>query len=103
MFVNVRHTDAFPYNNLWMNLTTTLPDKGQTTDKIDVQLSAPDGTWTGDCIDGICYNSVLVQKNFRFPAKGKYVFTFEQDMRMNPIPGLLDVGMRVEKFIPVRK
>jgi gliding motility-associated lipoprotein GldH len=103
MFVNVRHTDEFPYNNMWMNLTTTLPDNVQKTSKIDVQLSEPDGIWTGDCIDGICYNTVLVQKNFRFPATGKYVFTLEQDMRMNPMTGLLDVGIRVEKFIPVRE
>ena len=103
MFVNVRHTDEFPYNNLWINLSTTLPDQTVTQSKVDVELSAPDGTWTGNCVDGICYNTVLIQKNFRFPKEGKYQFTLEQDMRMNPIPNVLDVGIRVEKFIPVRK
>lgn len=103
MYVNIRHTDEFPYNNMWLNLQTTLPDNTITTSKIDVPLSEPEGAWTGNCIDGICYNTVLIQKNFRFPAEGKYIFTLEQDMRMNPIPALLDVGIRVEKFIPARK
>lgn len=103
MYVNIRHTDEFPYNNMWLNLQTTLPDNTITTSKIDVPLSEPEGAWTGNCIDGICYNTVLIQKNFRFPAEGKYIFTLEQDMRMNPIPALLDVGIRVEKCIPARK
>ncbi len=99
MFINIRHTDEYPYNNLWINLTTILPDSSIVSSKVNVELSMPDGKWTGNCVDGICYNAVLIQKNFRMPQKGKYTFILDQDMRMNPVPGLLDVGIRVEKFI----
>lgn len=102
MFINVRHTDQYPFNNLWINLTTTLPDGTQQTTKVDVPLSEPEGKWLGNCVDGICYNTALIQKNFKLPRKGKYVFTLEQDMRMNPVPHVLDVGIRVEKFMSAR-
>lgn len=102
MYINVRHTDEYPYNNLWIDLTTVLPDSSMVRSKVNVELSEPGGEWTGNCVDGVCYNAVLIQKNFRLPQKGKYTFILEQDMRMNPIPSVLDVGIRVEKFMPIR-
>ncbi len=99
MYVNIRHTDEYPYNNLWLKLNTTLPDGTIQENKINVELSTPTGEWTGNCIDGICYTTVLVQHNFALQQKGKYMFSMEQDMRMNPIPYLLDIGIKVEKFM----
>lgn len=98
LFINVRHTDAYPFNNLWLNITTQFPDSSTTQNKVNVNLAAPGGEWTGRCIDGICYNTVLVQTNFIFEHPGDYTFSIEQDMRMNPIVNVLDVGMRLEKF-----
>jgi len=98
MFVTVRHTDEFLFNNLWISLATTLPDGSNTSEKVNVELSAPDGKWLGNCVDGICYNAYLIQKNFTFPLQGNYTFSMEQDMRTDPLTGLLDVGIRIEKF-----
>lgn len=99
LYINVRHTDEYPYNNLWLKLTTTMPDGSVQENKLNVQLSELTGEWTGNCIDGICYNSVLIQHNFALKQKGKYTFTLEQDMRLNPIPYLMDIGIKVEKFM----
>ena len=99
LYVNIRHTDAYPYNNLWLTLKTTLPDGTVQENKLNVELSQSTGEWTGNCVDGICYNSVLIQHNFALPQKGKYIFSLEQDMRLNPIPHILDIGIRVEKFM----
>ncbi|HRF76337.1 MAG TPA: gliding motility lipoprotein GldH [Chitinophagales bacterium] len=99
LYINVRHTDEYPYNNLWLKLTTTLPDGSVRENNVNIELSAATGEWSGNCVDGICYNSVLIQHNFSLPQKGKYVFSLEQDMRMNPIPYIMDIGIRVEKFM----
>ena len=32
-----------------------------------------------------------------FPESGQYTFTFEQGMRMNPLPLIMDFGMIIEK------
>lgn len=98
LFVNVRHTDRYAFNNLWLIISTTYPDSTIRQDKVNVELSEPEGNWTGTCADGICYNSVLIQSNFTFPHKGYYVFSVEQDMRLNPITEILDVGLKIEKL-----
>jgi gliding motility-associated lipoprotein GldH len=98
LFVNVRHTDQYQFNNLWLIITTTYPDSSTRQDKVNVELSQTDGRWTGTCVDGICYNSVLVQTDFTFPQKGDYIFAIEQDMRMNPITEIFDIGLKIEKF-----
>ncbi len=98
LYINVRHTDEYPYNNLWLNMTTVFPDSTVQKNKVSVILSESNGEWTGDCVDGICFNSVLVQSNFLLPQKGKYTITLEQDMRMNPLPFILSIGVKLEKF-----
>jgi gliding motility-associated lipoprotein GldH len=35
--------------------------------------------------------------NYRFPAKGTYIFELEQNMRDNPLKEITDVGLRVEE------
>lgn len=98
LFVNVRHTDQYNFNNLWLIITTTYPDSTTRQDKVNIELSESDGNWTGTCVDGICYNSILVQSDFTFPQKGNYTFAIEQDMRINPITEILDIGLKIEKL-----
>lgn len=98
LFVNVRHTDRYEFNNLWLVISTTYPDSSIRQDTVNVKLSEPEGKWTGICSDGICYNSVPIQSNFTFPHKGYYVFSFEQNMRINPVTEILDIGMKIERL-----
>ncbi len=98
LYINVRHTDEYPYDNLWLKMTTVFPDSSNQINNINVKLSETDGAWTGNCIDGICFNSVLVQSNFSLDQQGKYAFILEQDMRINPLPYIFDIGIKLEKF-----
>lgn len=98
MFINVRHTDAYAFNNLLLDMETIFPDSTKQHDKINVQLSETGGKWTGDCIDNVCYNSVLIRTAFTFPEPGTFTFILTQDMRINPITEIMDVGMKIEKF-----
>lgn len=98
IFLNARHTSQYAYSNLWAQLITVLPDSTILTDKFQVELAEPDGRWTGNCLDDICYNSLLIRQNVTFPQTGLYTFRLVQDMRQNPLPGLLDIGLRVERL-----
>ena len=98
VFVNVRHADTYRYNNLWVILQTTMPDGSALSDKIQIALALPEGSWTGTCIDGICYHSVLIRSRVTFPQSGSYTLRLVQDMREEPLPGLLDVGIRIERL-----
>lgn len=98
MFVNVRHTDAYGFNNLLVKVKTIFPDSTIQHDNVNVVLAENNGRWTGNCIDGVCYNTVLVRTAFTFPEAGTYTFAIEQDMRQNPVTEIMDVGIRIEKF-----
>lgn len=96
-YINIRHTDVYAYNNLWLNITSVLPDSSRSSEKVNVILSEPEGKWIGNCVDGICYSTILVQPGFHFKQAGDYTFEIEQDMRINPLPAILDIGIRLEK------
>jgi gliding motility-associated lipoprotein GldH len=39
------------------------------------------------------------KENYKFPAKGTYIFELEQNMRDNPLDHVSDAGIRVEKAL----
>lgn len=98
LYINIRHTTDYSYNNLWVKLKTTLPDSSVLEDDIELTLAEPTGEWTGNCLDGTCLNTVLVRSNVHFPTKGMHTFTLTQDMRISPLRNILDAGIRLEKI-----
>jgi len=43
-------------------------------------------------------NQILWKTNFSFPDTGTYVFSIEHAMRQTIIPGIMDVGLNVERI-----
>lgn len=97
VFLNVRHADSYPYSNLFVFLTTTYPDGKSTVDTLECILANKKGEWVGDGAGDLWDNKIPLKKNLRFPQTGKYTFSFEQGMRSNPLPLILDFGMTIEK------
>jgi gliding motility-associated lipoprotein GldH len=95
--VNVRHSFNYEWRNMYVNIKTMLPDSQWLERRVNLPMSEPDGKWFGKCMGDNCYVSISIQKNARFPQKGKYIFTIQQDMRTNPLQNIRYVGLRVEK------
>ncbi len=101
IYVNVRHTDAYPYNNLWLLVSTQLPgDSAAVTRRVELPLADTYGKWLGSGMDDIFEHRIPIQQNAIFAKPGMYRFTFEQNMRQNPLPNMLSVGLRIEKAAP---
>ena len=98
VFVVLRHTDAYHYNNLWLNVTTIPP--GDTSQTIKANLKLGDNRqWLGNSIDDIIEHRILINSNpLRF-KKGNYKFIIQQIMREDPLPDVLNAGIRVEKVL----
>lgn len=100
IYVVVRHTNAYRYNNLWVNLYVQLPD---TTfrNRLDLRLATDDKGWLGSGMDDIYEHRILVNRNGpqQFIRPGRYVFRLEQIMREDPLQHVLNAGIRVEKLI----
>ena len=97
LFINVRHSFQFDWRNVWVKITTTLPDGQSAEKRVNLVLSEPDGHWLGDCLGDNCDMQVSIQQNAIFPKAGKYTFKIVQDMRVNPLKGIKSVGLRIEK------
>lgn len=93
----VRHADSYPYSNLIVFVTSNYPDGHVTKDTMEIVLSTKKGEWQGSGAGDIFDFKVPVKKNIRFPRAGKYQFIFEQGMRMDPLPLIMDFGFEIEK------
>lgn len=97
MYINVRNAGFYKFSNLFLFVNTVLPDGETLRDTVEITLASPDGKWLGDGLGDIYDNRYLFRKRFKFPKAGEYRFELIQAMRINPLPGIMDAGIRIEK------
>ncbi len=98
LYIVVRHTDAYNYNNIWLRLRSKAPGDTMHFQNINLTLASDANGWDGNGADDI----FEVRKNITpgpvpFSKPGIYTFTVSQIMRENPLKHILNVGLRVEK------
>lgn len=103
LFLVLRHTDKYNFNNIWLNLSVKSPGADTTrTFHIDKKLGSDEKGWLGSGMDDIYEHRIelldeLVNNDISFRKPGNYTFTLEQIMREDPLAHVLNVGLRIEK------
>jgi gliding motility-associated lipoprotein GldH len=97
LYINVRNTGMYPVSNLYLFVTTVAPSGHSIKDTVQIILADEKGKWLGKGLGDIWDNQQLYKENVRFAQKGKYIFEYEQAMRLEKLPFILDVGLRLEK------
>ncbi len=102
LFFLIRHTEAYPFSNIWMQFSIQGPaDKAARSQRIEIPLAAENGQWYGRGMNEIWEQRMPIATergpNITFPKAGRYTVQFQQLMRTNPLPEVLNVGLRVEK------
>lgn len=97
VYLNVRNAGMYPFSNLFLFINTRFPQGQIDRDTVEVTLASPDGKWLGDGLGDIFDNRILFHQSVKFPQAGEYRFEIYQAMRMNPLPGIMDAGIRIEK------
>ena len=95
----IQHTQAYPYSNLWMWLYIKTPGSPNIKkERVNVILADPTGKWKGRGMGAIYEERVYLDlgDSVKFDRTGTYEIRLEQNMRVNPLPEVLHVGMRVE-------
>lgn len=103
IYVNMRHAFQFEWRNVWVKIETTFPNGKVYEKRVNLLLSEPDGHWYGDCLGDNCDIQIPIQERAMFPLPGTYIFKITQDMRVNPLPYVKSVGMRIAKTDAVKK
>ena len=98
LYIVLRHTDAYNYNNIWLRLGSRGPGDTLHFQNINLVLANDANGWEGTGIDDI----FEVRKNITpgpvpFTKPGIYTFSIAQIMRENPLKHILSVGFRGEK------
>ena len=99
----IQHTQAYPYSNLWMWMYIKSPgDSIGKKERVNVTLADPTGKWKGRGMGAIYEERVYLNlgDSVRFRQAGVYEIAVEQNMRINPLPEILHVGLRVEMMKP---
>lgn len=101
MSLTMRHTDAFPFSNIWLNVRTTFPgEKESKLVKVEIPLAQADGKWMGRGMNEIYEHQMPLTRDansIRFTKKGEYKIQLEQIMRVDPLPEVMSIGVRLEK------
>lgn len=96
----IRHTQAYPYCNLWVWVYVKTPgDTLVKKERINITLAEPTGKWLGRGMGEIYEQRMPFSfgDSVSLNRKGAYTISFEQNMRINPLPDVLNVGLRLEK------
>jgi gliding motility-associated lipoprotein GldH len=96
----IRHTQAFPYSNIWMWVYVKSPgDSLPRKERVNIILAENTGKWLGRGMGEIYEQRMKIKfsDSIKFRRKGTYTVSIEQNMRINPLPDVLNIGFRIDK------
>jgi gliding motility-associated lipoprotein GldH len=98
VYIILRHTDAYRYNNIWVNIGSKFPGATMQYRRLDITLGSDAAGWEGSGVGDIWEVRKSITKGpVKFNTTGNYTFSVAQTMRENPLPEIISVGVRVEK------
>ena len=93
--LRLRHTDDYPYSNLWLFVTTVAPDNTATVDTVNIRLADEYGRWFGSGIGASIQYEFLYRQAFRFDRSGLWHIAIQQGMQDSELEGITAVGIKV--------
>ena len=97
LFINVRNASAYQLQNLYVRHILYAPNGKELNRALhnlylsNPKTGEPKGSGMGDIWD----HQIRFIRNVKFTAPGKYSVKFQQYMRLDPLPGIMSVGLRV--------
>jgi gliding motility-associated lipoprotein GldH len=97
IYLTLRHTGLYNYNNIFLFVTTLAPNGKSIKDTVEFSLAQTDGKWIGSGIGDVLDCRLAYKRMVKFGQQGKYIFYIQHGMRDLKLPEILDVGLRIEK------
>lgn len=98
LLIEVKHDSRFPFQNLYMQLRTSLPGKRIVEDIVSIDLADRSGNKYGTCRGEQCTFRIPVQKSFTFEETGPYEISIAQHSRLDLLPGVLAIGLTIKEI-----
>jgi len=103
-YFNLRNTILYPYQNIYLSysledtLGNVYDSELTNINLFDSKTGKPFGSGIGDIFD----HQYLVIDDYQFNNPGMYLFKIKQYMRMDSLPEIMSVGLRIERSINQR-
>lgn len=104
LFVNLRNTNAYKYNNIFLIVEMTFPHGKTIKDTLEYKMTDPSGKFLGTGLTDIKENKLWYKEQVVFKEKGEYLVKIQHAMRENGkvkgvenLEGITDIGFRIEK------
>lgn len=96
IYVVLRHTDAYKYNNIWLNVGLQQPGDSMNVQKLNILLGNDAQGWMGAGMNDIW--EIRERIATIMLRKGTYNFNLSQIMRDNPLQNIMSAGLSIEKI-----
>lgn len=103
LFVNLRNTNAYKYNNLYLIVEMLFPHGKTIKDTLEYRMAEPNGKLLGEGYTDIKENKLWYKEDVIFNETGEYTVNIQHAMRENgkvngviELDGVTDVGFRIE-------
>ncbi len=104
LFLNIRNTNEYKFNNLFLSVSVNFPHGKTITDTLEYRMANPDGSWLGQGIANVKENKLWFKEHVQFFEEGEYTVDIAQLMRNNgavegvtKLEGITDVGFSIEE------
>jgi len=106
LFVNLRNTNSYKYNNLYLIVEMVFPHGKTIKDTLEYRMAEPSGKLLGTGYTDIKENKLWYKEQVVFNETGEYTVNIQHAMRENgkvngvtELEGVTDVGFRVENIV----
>ncbi|MFN8284825.1 MAG: gliding motility lipoprotein GldH [Chitinophagales bacterium] len=94
--ISIRHEKEYEFSNIWLKVIVK-GNKVDTSFRYEIPLFKSDGKPYGKSSGSLCTQTVPLNTNLPLSAKGKYEIKIVQLMRKEPLAGITDVGVIIDK------
>ncbi len=104
LFVNLRNTNAYKFNNLFLIVEMVFPHGKTIKDTLEYKMAEPSGKLLGTGVTDVKENKLWYKDHVVFEEPGEYTVNIQHAMRENgkvngvvELEGVTDIGFRIGK------
>lgn len=96
--INLRINGDYAYSNLWIKLKIASQSGKVREEKLNLQLAEKTGKWLGSGLGDVVTFQIPVLGKYNFKESGTHTITVEQYMRLEKLPNVESVGIKIEQL-----
>lgn len=96
VYISMRHSSKYKYANLALIVEEITPANKKTSYSVRFPVSDSEGRWLGTGAGNILNYQIPFLKDHHFTDTGLYSYRIRQNMSINPLPDVLDVGLKIQ-------